>query len=299
MPIERSGNVYILKDNILNYSITIEKNNVVIDGNGSLLEIPAYGETDKNQLVKGANPLIQISNKSNIIIKNIVFDKYSTGIYIRNFFKYHNTINNGNTGIYMLRSANCSVVGNKLIENSGPGLSIHDSTYLDIAYNTISRNHEHGGYISGLSNSNISRNDIAENFLFSRSGLGLYITLLISNSCIFENNFVNNGVGLDFHCFENSSGNLLYNNYWSNHRHQIYDHLGYAVNGVDQSPLASPVSTSFDPSLFPLPSLTPTPSPESRPTSEPFPIVLVATSTASAIVVVGLGLLVYFKKRKH
>jgi hypothetical protein len=90
LPIERSGNVYILKDNILNYSITIEKNNVVIDGNGSLLEIPAYGETDKNQLVKGANPLIQISNKSNIIIKNIVFDKYSTGIYIRNFFKYHN-----------------------------------------------------------------------------------------------------------------------------------------------------------------------------------------------------------------
>ena len=48
LPIERSGNVYILKDNILNYSITIEKNNVVIDGNGSLLEIPAYGETDKN-----------------------------------------------------------------------------------------------------------------------------------------------------------------------------------------------------------------------------------------------------------
>jgi hypothetical protein len=44
LPIERSDNTYALKESILNWSITIERDNVVIDGANFLMSIPSYGE---------------------------------------------------------------------------------------------------------------------------------------------------------------------------------------------------------------------------------------------------------------
>ena len=143
LPIQRSNNTYVLKDNILNYSIVIEKDNVVLDGNGSLLRIPAYGETDEYGYVKSVNPLIQISNKSNIIIKNIIFDRYATGIQIKNssnIIIIQNTISNGNSGISMFHSTKCSIIANRIVGNALFGVLIQDSTFLNIAYNIISRN---------------------------------------------------------------------------------------------------------------------------------------------------------------
>jgi len=46
------------------------------------------------------------------------------------------------------------------------------------------------------------------------------------------------------------------------------------------------------------PTLSPSQSPESQP-SEPFPTVLVATASGVSVAIIGVGLLVYFKKRKH
>lgn len=300
LPIQRAGNMYVLKDNILNYSIKIEKDNVVIDGAGFLMKIPAYGETDKNYLVKAASPLIQISNKSNIIIKNMIFDNYLWGISIinsSNIIIIQNTINNGNTGIYMLQSANCNLVANQIGDNSLRGALIQDCTSLNILYNEISNNQYAGievddltrSIFDGLEHTNITRNLFAEN-----GYAGLYFLGHHTNNHIFENNFINNNNGL---CFMHvaSVNNSFNNNYWKGNRMQIND---YGTNRTDQSPLASPVSTSFDPSLFPLPSPTLTSSPELKSTSEPFPITLVATSTVS-VVAIGIGLLLYFKKRKH
>jgi parallel beta-helix repeat protein len=296
LPIQRDGNIYRLTDNILNYTFEVERDNVVIDGNGFLLSLLAYGEKGKDGQTKSAYSLILISNKSDIIVKNVTFNMYSTAISIRdssNIVIFQNTIRNGSTGIYILRSVNCSIIDNKLIENSNTGLSIRDSAFLNIAYNTISKNNFHGGQISNLSYSNISRNDIIENYNLGSPGLGLYLTGLIRNNCIFENNFMNNDVGLDFTCFENSSDNLVYNNYWSNYRHQIFNYRGYVDSSVDSSPLSSPISTVFDSSVFTLPSF-PTPEPE----PEPFPIIPVAAAFVIALIVIA-GLLVYFKKHKH
>jgi parallel beta-helix repeat protein len=242
LPIQRSDNIYVLKDNILNYSISIEKDNVVIDGNGFMLKTPAYGETDQYGYVKSANPLIQISNKSNIIIKNIIFDKFGTGIDIRgssNIIIIQNTISNGRNGISMFW-----IVGNTLF-----GVLIQYSTFLNIAYNIISRNPYCGLELSDGQYSNINRNDFTDN-----EYIGLYLLGPNSNNHIFENNFINNEVGLDYHGDYNSAvNNTVNNNYWRNYRLQIDNYSADATSGVDQSPLASPISTSFDPSLFPLP----------------------------------------------
>jgi len=92
--------------------------------------------------------------------------------------------------------------------------------------------------------------------------------------------------------------NTLINNYWSNQRKEIVN--ADEFNGVDPAPLESPISTSFDPSLFDLPLLTPTasPTPNPEPNSMPYTTTLVVASTIT-LAIVSTVLLFYFKKRKH
>jgi nitrous oxidase accessory protein len=60
-----------------------------------------------------------------------------------------------------------------------------------------------------------------------------------------------------------------------------------------------PSSPSSSPTPSPTASPSPSPSPTPLPTQEPFPIALVAIASGASAVAVCLGLLVYFKKRKH
>jgi parallel beta-helix repeat protein len=319
LPIQRNGNFYGLTDNILNYTLDVQHDNVVIDGNGFLLSLPAYGEKGDDAQTKGAKPMISISNKTGIIVRNLTFNGYATGIAVRNssgIIIFQNTLRNGSMGILLTGSFNCSLIGNKLVENSNTGFHIQNSTYLNIAYNTISENNFHGAYVSGVDYSNISRNDIVRNYVQGSPGIGLYLSGVNSFNLIFENNFMNNGVGLNNACFGNWSGTLVYNNYWNNYWHQIEDGSGNDADAVDQSPLAYPVSTALDPALFPLPfhpaptnaSSTPTttPSPTETPSiepnsteTEPFQLTSVAVATALVAVAIAVGALVYLKKRKR
>jgi parallel beta-helix repeat protein len=300
--IQQNGNVYTFVRDI-NETIEIQKDNIVIDGNGFSLTKPPEVKTDDLLTPSGWFPSIQTSNKSNIIIKNIIFDKCYTGISVEhssNIIIIQNSFENGNEGIYMSSCTNCSIIGNKLIDNSAQGLDI-DGSYFNVAYNTISRNQRHGGWLT-VSYSNISRNDITDN-IFDNRGIGLYLYGNNSYNRIFENNFINNEVGLQYAGAKGGSvNNTVYNNYWSNYQAAIQQsNAADATSQLDQSPLASPISTSFDPSLFPLPSLTPTasPPPNAQSDSEPFPTILVATASAASVAIIGVGLLVYFKKRKH
>ena len=300
LPIQREGNIYRFTDNIINCTFEIERDDVVIDGNGFLLSVPAFGELDKNHQVKGANSLISISNKSNIIVKNVTFDKYSNAIDVRNSSKIiilQNTMRNGNTGVYILRSANCSLLANEISDNSLRGVLIQDCTSLDISYNTISNNGYAGIEIddltrhifNGLEHSNFTRNTFSGN-----NYAGLYFLGHHTNNQIFENNFINNSIGLSF-MGGPSVNNSFNNNYWRGNQLQINDQN---IDRVDQSSLASPASTSFDPSLFPLQSQTPTSSPEPNSMSEPFPTAPIATSVAS-VTAASVGFFIYFKKRKN
>jgi len=250
--LQRTGNIYTFVRDI-NETIEIQKDNIMLDGNGFALTKPPEVNISGLMTPIGWFPSIRISNRDNVIITNINFDKCYTGIRVENSSNIviiQNTIRNGNEGIYLSSSVNCSIIGNEIVDHSSSGLKINDSSYFNIAYNTIARNHFHGAWIS-LSYSNITRNDINNN-IGSNVGIGLYLYGPNSHNYIFENNFINNDIGLVYQ--GPSVNNTVFNNYWSNHQKEM-GNVAADGSDADQSPLTSPVSTSFDPSLFPLPSL--------------------------------------------
>jgi parallel beta-helix repeat protein len=292
LPIQLSRNVYVLTDNIVNYTIEIQKDNAVIDGNGFSLTIPPYDELDEfsTPISKIGAPSINISSRNNIIVKNIKFDNCFFCIWVENSSNSiitQNTMANGNLGVYMNSSVNCDIIGNEV---TSTGLKIEESTLLNMAYNNISRNHNYGAQLS-VTSSNISRNDFVDNF-----DAGLYFLSPNVNNRVFENNFVNNEVGL---LFRDESGtnvnNSVFSNYWSgnNATVNIYKNgVSYIENDVDESPLSSPASTSFDPSTYPWPSFTSNDSSFS-------PTAFTIAVSGASLVIVCIGLLFYFKKRRR
>jgi hypothetical protein len=296
LPIQRLGNVYALTNNIVNYSIEIQKDNVIFDGNGYSLMFRPMGKEDNPWSEKTADPAIRIINKTNIIVKNVTFDNYITGSFTgvrvensSNIIIMNTTVKN-ELGVSIRSSTWCSYIGNE-ITNEGIGIGIFDSTFINLAYNEISKNRYIGATIGSVSHSNITRNNIMDN-----AEAGIIIHGANFNNCIFENNFINNEVGLLYRGGSNISANdNIFNNYWYNNQWNIqntYDNGMPFVAVADHSPLTSPISTSFDPLLFPLPSLS------STSTSEPFPTTLFIASVIT-VAVVGAGLIIYFKKHNH
>jgi parallel beta-helix repeat protein len=297
--LQRTGNVYtFLRD--INETVEIQKDNIMLYGNGFRLTRPP--EVEMQKFWSGGTgwyPSIQMSTRKNVTIQNIEFVACHTCIKVENSSNItivQNRMHNAGTGVYMSSCINSNIIGNEILESSGTGLFILFSSYLNIAYNCISGTggQHHGAWVS-ISNSIITRNDFTNNTF-----LGFYLYGDNKNNRIFENNFIDNEEGL---CFMNTGdglcvNNTLINNYWSNRRNEIVN--ADEFNSVDPAPLESPISTSFDPSLFDLPSLTiiasPTPNPE--PNSMPYTTTLFAASVIT-VAVVSLGLLVYFKKRKR
>jgi parallel beta-helix repeat protein len=252
--LQRTGNVYTFVGGI-NETIEIQKDDVILDGNDFTLTKPPEVNTGGLMTPIGWFPSIRISNRDNVTIMNINFDKCYTAINVENSSNIvivQNNIHNGNEGISMSSSVNCSIIGNEIVDHSFTGLHIMASSFLNIAYNNVSRNHFHGGWIA-VSHSNISRNSVTDNS-FDHFGIGLYVYGVNCHNRIFENNFVNNEIGLFYQGARGTSiNNTVYSNYWSNYQDAIVNVAADDASGVDQSPLTNPISTSFDPSLFPLP----------------------------------------------
>ena len=256
LPIQRMGDVYRLTDNMVNYTIDIEKDGVVFDGNGFLIAVPKYDETDDASLpiyITG-DPSIVITGKSNVTIKNAEFSNCFFGVETNNssnILIIQNTITNSNMGIHMTSCSNCSIIGNEI---TNAGIRITDSSLLNVAYNRISN----FGVTLSASYSNITRNEFSNS---SEEALLLHGDN--SHNDLFENNFVNNEIGLLFRGdIGTNVNNSVFSNYWSNNGANIknVDESGnpYAETSVDPSPLNNPVSTSYIPFLFPFPSPEPT-----------------------------------------
>jgi hypothetical protein len=253
--LQRTGNVYIFVRDI-NETIEIQKDDVILDGNGFTLTKPPEVNTVGLMTPIGWFPSIRISDRDNVTIMNINFDRCYTAINVEissNIVIVQNDIHNGNEGISMSSSVKCSIIGNEVVDHSFTGLNIVASSFLNIAYNNVSRNHFHGAWIA-VSNSNISRNSVTDNS-FDHFGIGLYLYGVNCHNHIFENNFVDNEIGLFYQGAHGTSvNNTVYSNYWSNSQDAIVNVAADDASGVDQSPLTNPISTTFDPSLFPLPS---------------------------------------------
>jgi len=184
--IQKTGNTYTFVRDI-SKTIEIQRDNIILEGNSFTLTKPPEVNTEGLMTPIGWFPSIQISNRDNIIIRNIKFDKCHTSISVvksSNVVIIQNNMTNGNLGVYMISSTNCNISGNEIIENAFTALYVQGSSFLNIAYNTISRNHFHGGWIA-ISYSNILRNNI-NNHVGDNVGIGLYLYGSNSHNYIFE-----------------------------------------------------------------------------------------------------------------
>ena len=219
-PIEKSGNIYKLTDNIAMHTIVIQCDNIVLDGSGYLIQ------GNKSWMgtahIAGNNGII-IEGKNNVNITNCSIEKFTVGFRISD-------------------SSNINIVGNLFAEGAAAmdtpaGIIIDDSSFVLIESNnftriqaisgsgahlTIRRNTlTYGGITLEGSSNIISDNKIETVFEAIRLGLadlnliarnnitGPISFVSCSNNRIFGNNMT--GIRIVF-----GSNNTVYDNYLPN-----------------------------------------------------------------------------------
>ena len=111
--IERHGNVYTLTSNI-NTSIIVEKDNIIIDGAGYILQ----GTWSMQHRVWEIG--ITLKNRSNVTIRNMEIKAFYRGIYLSrssNIRIHRNNITNNSYGIWLWFSSNITICDNNFINN--------------------------------------------------------------------------------------------------------------------------------------------------------------------------------------
>lgn len=211
LPIQRSGNTYFLKDDILNYSIAIQKQGVVIDGNNFTLSIPKYGEKDKNQNVKTVPALFEIVNIHNITIKNTQFQNAKRAIQITNSSQItikKNSIKSGHavgvinsSYVYISQNSLTSEIGIVYSENciifqnfcngTNTGLYSRGSSF-ELKHNTFIKS---GGYIHGANGitGEVFNCSIIGNIFY---GYNFAFYFIGHSNLIIGNTFENNAIGI-------------------------------------------------------------------------------------------------------
>lgn len=290
LPIQRSGNLYVLDDNLVNYSITILRSNITFDGNGfSMIDNPV-GQQTPSKAPKTADPAIELSNLSDVTVENLTFKSNFSGgveaidvLYCSNITISQNILKG--ESLFVAFSANCNIIGNKITDDSAASIT---GSFINFQSNEVSADYYGASFI--VSNSNITQNDVIDN---SAAGLSLQVTS--SNNVISQNNFVNNEVAIQCLTVEGLQSNQIVNNYWSNNKNNITNENGNKPipAPIDQSPLTSPALTVFTEAIYTLPSLA-----NSTNSTTSFTTIIAAASiTASVIAIAGLILSVK-KKRK-
>lgn len=248
--IRRNGNVYTFTDDIFG-SIVVERDGIIIDGAGRSLQGAGDGIG------------ISLTNRRNVIIKNMEIKAFDTGIYFNgssNNIISGNNIKNNRLGIRFWIASNNTISRNNIVANER-GTVLGSVTYVECSrHNTIYRNN--------IMNNNIgidlfgSSNAIIENYI-ANNGVGIYIYGHIplfgsQNNTIYHNAFINNAKQVyDIHWEEEFSAisvNIWDNgypsggNYWSdyngtdNNRDGVGD-TPYIIdeNNQDNYPLISPL----------------------------------------------------------
>jgi parallel beta-helix repeat protein len=226
-PIQRSGNVYTFTSNI-NDSITILRNNAVVDGAGYTVDIKTEGGirldgsniTFKNTRITSSayyTPTISAGFGNTVSDNTITYAAYGISLGSSGSTVSDNTITAGEKGIHLNGADHNDVFGN-VIRNSGDGIFLRGSSdYNMFSGNEIANNRLSGICLSGSSNNTISDNVITN----SNYGIELYYTS--NNNTIFGNAIRNNERGVDMSFYQGSpTNNAIYLNNITNNEYGIY-----------------------------------------------------------------------------
>jgi hypothetical protein len=260
----------------------------------------------------------------------------ATGIFISG--SECNIANNTFLGLINVEGSSNSVVENKAfsltLKNAYRNFvccNVFETLWLDSSNsNIISENNVSTGNVMWVTHvGNSSGNTFYDNYIeASLWNINLVVDYNSANNMFYSNAFISDDnpdyidmyadedlVVIDSSSFNNSWDNGSIGNYWSNYMLRYpkateIDGSGigdtpYVIdeNNTDHYPLVNyTMNTTPSPSPSPSPTSTPTstvaPTPTPTPEAEPFPTTLVAASITT-VIIVGVGLLVYFKKRKR
>jgi nitrous oxidase accessory protein NosD len=247
VPIRRVGNIYIFTENLINYTIEVQRNNIVIDGAGFKLEGNGYYGWIKllnrtgvriQNLTIGNGGCINIEQGSNnTIIGNKIDSSTCISLHSSNG---NQIIDNSLSSGYGIQGSGSISSFNLILRNTftsglsgggnGVGISlpgfnntITRNTFTDESsiqlwgnYNTISYNN----LVSGMGGITISGsyNSIFGNAITGKSQEALYLGDSLSNT-VYENQISSNGIGVQIGGFPgyptyifNSTKNIFYRN---------------------------------------------------------------------------------------
>jgi len=175
-PISNLNNViFTFTDNISD-PIVIERDNIVVDGDGHAIQGIGTGTG------------IDLSYRSNVTLKNLVITQFDFGIYLNH-------------------SASCAIVGNIMMENNFEAIRLYESLNNNITSNDITATDYDGIVLYGSSDNKIDENNLTDNY----DGIRLYES---SKNDITENIVTNNYYGI-FLAFS-SDNSIFHNNVTTN-----------------------------------------------------------------------------------
>ena len=204
LPIQRDGDLYTFMGDVFG-GIVVEKDNIVIDGAGYILQV-----TFPNYYAG-----IDLTSRINITVTNLKVTGFDDG--------------------FRVTSSNGTTIVNNLISNSRYGIVSDKSSYNSLVGNNITHSQSFAAlFIQSSSNNHLSGNNVMNNqwgirFSFQSTNNTVYgnhiannshgISLDSSPNTVYGNNITNNdwGIWLDL-----SYGNVIYGNNISDNEYGIY-----------------------------------------------------------------------------
>ncbi len=226
-PLQRNGNLYTLSENVSCDAdgIVVERDNIVLDGAGFLLQ------------GSGSGLGINVSQRSNITIKDVKIKLFQTAIYFSmssNSNITNNEIAENYDGIDLWSSSNNNcILQNSIKSNMGMGVGISNSlsNYVyenDLAINLEDNIYLHNSHYNCIQENNITmsawtgigifgsstHNEILNNYIANNTMYNIRFHESTENT-IARNIIVNNVIGIQFDSNSNRnnvSGNSIMNN---------------------------------------------------------------------------------------
>jgi parallel beta-helix repeat protein len=207
-PIQRDGDTYTFTADIYN-PVVVERDNVVIDGDGYTLQGPGGGYYDPNG--------VRLSGRTNVTVQNTQIDRFVCGIEISGSFNNSisgNSITENLRGIWIDYSSNNSVGGNNMRGNYR-SICFLRSSNNSVGGNNITANKDYGVWLDSSSNNNVGGNNIANNY----AGFGISLDSSSNYNSVSGNNIVNTYCGIYVYLSSNNSvgGNNIANSGYGIH----------------------------------------------------------------------------------
>jgi parallel beta-helix repeat protein len=235
-PITREGNIYTFTEDIVNNSIVVKRENVVIDGAEHKLQgTGIYSE--------GSG--LYLNNVTRVTIKRVKISEFYWGVQMflcSDCALLENEMSNNGYGIYPNRCNNSLIARNKVANNEGGGIYLTNSFNFSIEENMVTSNRFYGIRLTNSHNCTLIENVIADN-----RGDGIHL-VLSNNNAVYHNNFVNNTrqASTEDEVTDNAwdDGYPSGGNYWSNYTGSDIDYDGIAdswyeidADNIDNYPL--------------------------------------------------------------